>query len=82
MTIREIVSMTAEQFKEAPFEKRLEALTQMANRIQFRKEWLAKHSEMDKRSWEYRMHKNYLENDLNKVSEWMNGIGCENPFTM
>ena len=82
MTIKEIVSMTAEQFKEAPFEKRIDALTEMTSRIQFQKEWLLNHSAMDKRSREYRMHKKFLEKDWNKIREWMNGIGCENPFTM
>lgn len=81
MTTAEIVSMTAEAFNKATVAERMEALDEMMSRINFEKAWLEKHSYMDKRGWEYRMHNERMKDDWETVSAWLNGIGIEtNPL--
>ncbi len=77
MTREEIFKMTGEQFKNASNEEKNEAFTEVLHVYNFQKNWCEKHSYMDKRTWEYRMHKEDMKAKRSKMCEWLNAIGLE-----
>lgn len=77
MTVKQIVHMTAEQFRNASVEERLEALGEMTERFMFQEEWLSKHESLGRNNWEYKMHKKFRDNDRKKICEWLEGMGIE-----
>lgn len=77
MTVEQIRNMTAEEFKEATLDERIEALAEEIESYNFQKDWCEKHQWMDKRNSEYRLHKKFMMDHRNTLCSWLNSIGVE-----
>ena len=77
MTRRDAYEMTGEQFRDASFDEKMEALNIEISAFNFQKKWCEEHSYMDKRNWEYRQHKEFMLDHRSKLVEWLTAIGAE-----
>lgn len=72
----ELMTMSAEEFKDAAVEEKALALNELSRNYKFHKQWCVDYCG-DRRGWLYKSHKSSAKWSRSKIEEWLNAINLE-----
>lgn len=72
----ELMTMSAEEFKNAEFDERITALQEQIDEYKYQRNWCELYSDAPT-SWEYKCHKEQAKWSRSKIEEWLKAINIE-----